>query len=281
MFYEFHDLAHAKIPVILHFDEVQNCERNYTFFKYGKITHKKTTKETYVNWHENIEFFYVTKGSGTLFLNGFEHTITENNVYSVNSNELHNISSKTGISYYCLILDNSFCTFLGANMEKYTFPICINDETSIKLFKNITDAFLVRGTFREISIKSAASAFICHITKNFSKPTMVTKEYIATQSVRDAIKYIKENATTDLSVENICHISGYSKSHFSYLFKQATGMTIVDCIKLTRCQIARELLRNSNLKIHEVAEKSGFSGVSYFTRTYKKLTGHLPSEENS
>ncbi|MBO5452781.1 MAG: helix-turn-helix domain-containing protein [Clostridia bacterium] len=61
--------------------------------------------------------------------------------------------------------------------------------------------------------------------------------------------------------------------------KNAKLMSIIDFINLTRCKLAKDMPRSSNLKINEIALKSGFSSISYFTRTYKKVMGYTPSKE--
>ena len=41
---------------------------------------------------------------------------------------------------------------------------------------------------------------------------------------------------------------------------------------------AIDLLKNSNMKIYEMAEKVGYQNVSWFTVAFKKYTGKSPGE---
>jgi len=39
-----------------------------------------------------------------------------------------------------------------------------------------------------------------------------------------------------------------------------------------------ELLRDCRLKVYEVAERVGYRDITYFSATFKKVTGMSPSE---
>lgn len=45
-----------------------------------------------------------------------------------------------------------------------------------------------------------------------------------------------------------------------------------------RISRAKELLADPAIRIHEIAEKTGFSDVAHFSRSFKKITGCTPGE---
>ncbi|ELP5185316.1 helix-turn-helix transcriptional regulator, partial [Clostridium perfringens] len=70
-----------------------------------------------------------------------------------------------------------------------------------------------------------------------------------------------------------------SKYYTCRTFKEVTGKTILDYINHIRCINARNLILYNGYTISESAYKSGFNNLSYFSKTYKKYMGLLPSEE--
>jgi two-component system response regulator YesN len=78
---------------------------------------------------------------------------------------------------------------------------------------------------------------------------------------------------TDIAVEN-----HYNPSYLSRLYKKATGTGLIDKINDLRINRACELLKNSALKINEVAEKVGYASPSYFTLYFRKRIGMTPKE---
>lgn len=69
-----------------------------------------------------------------------------------------------------------------------------------------------------------------------------------------------------------------SNSYFSRLFKQHTGKNFVDYLTTKRIDVAKQLLRSTDLKIYEIAETIGYSESRYFNQLFKRITNHTPSE---
>lgn len=69
-----------------------------------------------------------------------------------------------------------------------------------------------------------------------------------------------------------------SQSHFSKVFKAATGMTYVAYVTEKRIERAKLFLAHTDIPITRIATELGFQPANYFTRTFKKHTGKPPSE---
>lgn len=94
-----------------------------------------------------------------------------------------------------------------------------------------------------------------------------------------ALDYIQSHySNPDLNLNSLCSYLGISTSHFSSVFKEATGQTFMEVLIRTRMDRARELLENTTLKNYEIAEKVGFADPHYFSISFKKATGKSPTE---
>lgn len=94
-----------------------------------------------------------------------------------------------------------------------------------------------------------------------------------------AVNYIKENyANTGISLNDICRYLNISTSHFSSIFKEATGETFMETLTRIRMERAEQLLQHTDLKNYEIAEKVGFSDPHYFNVAFKKMHGITPKE---
>ncbi len=97
--------------------------------------------------------------------------------------------------------------------------------------------------------------------------------------VLEAMDYIGRHYNDPaISVGSIAESLGISESHLSHLFRRETDYTILNY--LTRCRIHRamELLRDCRCKVYQVAQEVGYRDITYFSATFKKLTGLSPSE---
>lgn len=91
--------------------------------------------------------------------------------------------------------------------------------------------------------------------------------------VQQAVQYMRENYFRDLSLGDIAGEAALNEGYFSGLFKKDTGKSITEYLSEIRMEKAKELLRESNLKNYEIAEKVGFHNASYFSTMFKKYTG--------
>lgn len=98
------------------------------------------------------------------------------------------------------------------------------------------------------------------------------------QLINNAIDYIKTRFTEELTLQEVADYIHVSKSYFSNLFKKHTGHNFIDYVIDLRLHEAKRLLLMKEYKIYEVAEKSGFNDVKYFSRLFKKMTQMTPVE---
>ena len=85
-----------------------------------------------------------------------------------------------------------------------------------------------------------------------------------------ARKYIKEHAGEELSLTKVANVVNMNANYLSESFKQVTGTNFVEYVRRIRYENARELLRNSNRRISEIAFAVGFQSLSQFNRVFKK-----------
>lgn len=94
-----------------------------------------------------------------------------------------------------------------------------------------------------------------------------------------AMDYMQKNfGDCELGLNQICEYLNISTSHFSSIFKEATGKTFIEVLTNIRMEKAKYLLRQTSLKNYEIAEKVGFSDPHYFSIAFKKTTGMTPKE---
>ena len=97
------------------------------------------------------------------------------------------------------------------------------------------------------------------------------------ERIKKAQDYILCNYTKDLQPAELAEIFGYSESYFRKLFHTITGMSCVQYINLVKVEIAKNLLLSGTANVSEAAALTGFSDIYYFSRVFKKITGHTPS----
>lgn len=94
-----------------------------------------------------------------------------------------------------------------------------------------------------------------------------------------AIEYIhREYADSVIKISLLSELCGISETYFRRQFQKIYGTSPVKYINNLRIQRAKELISSGLYSVCEVAFLSGYRDESYFSREFKKATGHSPSE---
>lgn len=92
-----------------------------------------------------------------------------------------------------------------------------------------------------------------------------------------AVKLLHDNPSAEWSVSDVARQVGLSRSHFSILFKKSVGDSFVAFQYKRKLKLAYGLLRDTNLTMQEIAERTGLGDSKYFSKWFKRCTGETPS----
>lgn len=118
-------------------------------------------------------------------------------------------------------------------------------------------------------LKKAVMQNVCNSVRTHDDENKIIKEIV---------KYIQNNYLKEISVNALAQEFYITPNYMCNLFRKETQETIVEYISRLRMEHACKLLRNTNLSIGEVSERSGYSNYFYFARVFKKLIGATPSQ---
>ncbi len=96
--------------------------------------------------------------------------------------------------------------------------------------------------------------------------------------IKPATDFIGQHFNEQITLEDVARSAHLSVSRLSHIFKEQTGLTIVDYITNVRIEYAKELLISTNKNCTEICFDAGYNNQSYFTRTFKDVTGMTPRQ---
>lgn len=82
----------------------------------------------------------------------------------------------------------------------------------------------------------------------------------------------------NLTMQDVAAKIGTNRTYLSVYLNKKLHMTFYDYVNSFRLKYAEELLINSNDKIANIAQKSGFNNLSTFISYYRKKNGCTPKE---
>ncbi len=98
------------------------------------------------------------------------------------------------------------------------------------------------------------------------------------KSMNEAIKYIEENLTNEIDFKEVARLAYCSEFHFKRMFSFLAGATLSEYIRRRRLTLAAFELKDSNVKVIDIAIKYGYNSPDSFTRAFQNLHGLTPSE---
>jgi len=159
-------------------------------------------------------------------------------------------------------------------------------ETHIRSLKSGADAYIekpfkmdilkanISNLFRNRDIRNEqfSSSPLSHY--NFSSVSKVEQDFMNSLHgfIQDHI------AETELTIDRLAEAMAVSRASLTRKVKANTGLTVNEYVRINRLKKAVELLTENNYRINEVAYLVGYSSPSYFTLSFQKQFGKLPSE---
>ncbi len=233
------------------------------------------------HWHENIELLWFHSDS-RVFCDRREYDFRAGDIAIFSSNSLHSVPTLESTEYDCIIVDNSFCAFNSIDIAKLAFDCQVRDEEASRLYGEVVRAVESSedDRFGDAEVKCAILTLMLCLCRGWSHPSSVgsSPEHRAGGVIRSAIGYINSHLSKPMTVDEIADSAKVSKYYFCREFRRETGTTVVKYINNLRCRDAERILLTGDHTVGEVARMCGFDNMSYFTRTFKALTGRTPSE---
>lgn len=246
------------------------------------------------HWHPEMEIIVPIDGYYDVQVGDTLYHVLPNNILIIPPRELHTIIPSGEGNRFIHIMNIASITelrsFAGIApiisqpmlLTKDDYPRIFNDIYSILL--QIRSEYFNKNEFSELTIQSLLLNLFIKLGENhsierdISSDDRISKTPKCMDSLNMALEYIDQNFTEDISLEFLAHYVGFSKYHFSRLFKQYTDYSFSDYLCFRRLSASEKLLEDPSYSIMDVALNSGFSSISTFNRIFKQKKGITPSE---
>lgn len=245
-----------------------------------------------IHWHNAVEIIIPLSNDFCVISGGVEYNLKEKEILIIPPGELHSMPAKEGrrIIFQC---DNTLLSdvaVLDSLMPVFNSSLHITPDIDKQLYliarKGILDIYNDYFSKTPISdtriylnlliMLTAIREFQIKCISNDSDEFVINSDDRVKLS--RVMKYIDQNFTEEISLDKLAAVAGYSKYHFSRIFKKYHNMSTVQYISRKRIKLAERLLIDPELSITEVAMRSGFSSLTTFNRIFKMEKHCTPTE---
>jgi len=263
-----------------------NVKNNIIHSDFLDVWNNESNEGTGVDFHSHIheehEIIYVFSGNVEFYLEGYKYPFLSESLFLVPSNSFHGWKPLSSRLYHRVSICFKDALFSKAEQKLFLKPFTDGP----RFFPNTTCRdinFYIRAlvdckdmdpSLRDITLKGRLISLLSEIIRlpsgNASEQTPKDKRILM------ILKHLEEHITDDLSLEDLAKDFSISKNYLNILFRQTTGTTVSNYIRIKRLGLARQEIVQG-VKAQEAAYKAGFNDYSNFFRAYKAYYGSLPS----
>lgn len=126
-------------------------------------------------------------------------------------------------------------------------------------------------------LKANLDLLLSHLLRFYSTSVSYYQSPEQRLNITSVLVYIQNNWKT-LSLDTLATAFGYSSAYMSALIRKETGITYTALIKRHRMDEAARLLKNTDMKIADIAAASGFQSSEHFFRSFRDFFKKTPDE---
>lgn len=256
--------------------------------------------EPSTNYHKHnfLELAYVVNGSALHEMNGNKSMIREGDYFIIDYGIAHkyeSIGDKPLTVLNCLFIPS----FIDRSLLKTrSFNEVINNyliRFNCKTLKDHSPLFLF--TDNECRVKNILLAMVeeynakpagyLELLRCYLLEIIITSMRLLSDADKDVVygnysnyimKYVNENYMNHITLSEIANTLGYSLPYLSQKFKNDTGISFNNYLQKVRIEQSCRLLANTDKKIIEVAQLSGYDDIKFFNKVFRKILNVTPSE---
>ncbi len=256
-----------------------------------------TQTEGYANhYHNAMEIIVCAENQYIITTNSSTYTLDPGDILIIPPYMLHELYSKPSGARFIYLIDidmlrcfQDYKALSPAFIEPYLCTAASRPEIYRKVYDalmQMANLYFSHQVFWEISIYSVLLELFSTIGINhYLQNTDASIEDTADKQSENymlfsnLLNFIDTHYADDLTLEQAAEYIGFSKYHFTRLFKQHTNTTFHNYLCYKRIQAAQSLLtEDKNRPITEIAFCSGFNNLTTFNRCFSKYTSCSPTE---
>jgi AraC family transcriptional regulator len=131
----------------------------------------------------------------------------------------------------------------------------------------------------KLYVDSLVNLLALHLLRQYTAPKsrfIVYENGLSERQTRQVVEYINEHLHQDIKLADLAALLNISQSHLSHMFKQSIGITPYQYLLQQRIERAKQLLKESDRSIMDIALLCGFNSHSHLSKQFRQMTGMAP-----
>lgn len=267
------------------YEFVRHIEGTSLKFFFVSMTHRL------YHWHSDIEILMVIDGSVTLETGNKKYKLLKDDIFILNSNEVHSLSKTSENNILLAIQFNpNFCKAYYPQFQRIYFTSqhittkirnsCCSELRQYLI--QIVKEYYGKGKCYRLKLMSTLHLIICSLIENLDYQDTSEKELSIQKKNLDRLNhivlYIKENYMNKITLKDIAGKEKLDMYYLSHFIKRHLGISFQECLNKVRFEKAVELLMRTDMNRLDICIESGFSDYRYLDKMFLKEFGCTAEE---
>jgi AraC-like DNA-binding protein len=264
---------------------------NYDLFpEYSKTT-------MYLHWHDEAELVHIRRGSARVQIDDNECLLRQGDVAAIPGGSLHTAVAAGGKDFWfdAVVFSMNLLTSGMSDVTQLEYvnriklrslhlPLFVRrralwEKRVAEEVRVLISAERARVRGYEMAVKGSLFKIFAELVARGTEPPVDSRrKRHDIDRLKLVLQYIHTSYAQKLSLDDMAGLSNLSKYYFCRFFKAAVGKTPIDYLHWYRLVQAEQLLKETDLKVIDIALEVGFSDLSHFTRLFHKQAGATPSQ---
>ena len=252
---------------------------------------------TYVTKQVNITYVYLGHCQTHVFTDEGEDVINLEEgdfMFNPSANQLaHDVADDDSIVLNMVMTNTLFSQMInnafpnGILVEFFTRYVCDHNSGPALIFHTKTDIF-IRSLIEQMMLDSnetgqifsevtylTISLLFAYMQREYGRDLELTNDKKGAYSIPAMIAYIQEHYQ-NFDSKKMAEYFHLSPPYLSRVFHQQTNHTLNETVQDIRIKAAQNFLQYTDNSVVDIAEKVGYTDVSYFIEVFRKKTGMTP-----
>ncbi|MFD0698721.1 AraC family transcriptional regulator [Paenibacillus sp. GCM10027628] len=244
------------------------------------------------HFHDHYEIYYLLTGQRYYFIQDRSYLIQEGDLVFIDRNELHKTHHADAQPHERILIsfDDSWIDSIGENAAEHLL-VPFAQKQHIITMKGQNRTFMENLLFSmlreqqqtlsgwELSSKALLTQLLIFCSRFIDKTNAAPEHpHAMNPKIFEIVGFINTHYKTRLTLASISETFFISPSYFCRSFKETTGFSFIEYLNNVRIREAQRLLRETKLKVIDIADQSGFDSVAHFGRVFKQVTQQTPLE---
>jgi AraC-like DNA-binding protein len=242
------------------------------------------------HWHTHLEVLYIIKGTMNIVRNDEKYTINENDLFIVNSGDIHYTRSIGNAEVLLLQIPYEF---LSKSMyqfntilfrEYFSYHELDTNTTYQKMIDHLLamkSLYLQGEEGYQFLFGSNLYLFLHILYSHYSKrQNLIEKNKDAKHlmRLREIITYVEQHYMEPLTLTEAASLVALNPEYFCRSFKKYMGLSFLEYVNMVRLTHIHSDILETEDNITTIQERHGFSNYKVFNRMFKEVYGCSPSK---